>query len=502
MLSLGGGDQQLYAIMKNLKRKDLDTFEWLFPVPGDWHFIKTVSEVLKSVMEWRVSRYSSKLWHEEGGLKVEGYTSNSHRITRSPNESNFKHCHDTGLFDISEEFQNWGKFEICVQELSKGKNEVSQSWCNLLHFLMVYFAYYMAIRSGNWVLRNACIKQSCDLLFAYARDKYEVLAVQTLSDVLTYPTAIIQQFEQGHWTASKLGVPFHNQALDELHETEINCGLKQVASRPPYFQVVELSNFLAYLENVVSCFCSDVGKTRKSKIVHDTHLPTIVTDLVEKSLDLKCLDAVELHNVFAHCPKSLDKPTRSDLLDIRNAGRRRLVSYVRQYALCPPTEVPGKCSRQKLRTFTTRTWISREKAKVQKATRLLENAYAHVIRSGVALAQTCPLPLAIAMGKGKIRQRPKSSIRLAFVRDPVLAPIFATTCSLLTANKTAFDFVIDFLRVLHQPPPSQGVSLLEFCQYMWHQIVVKMGFCEGLVGLLLSLTKQNFCLPLGNCFIQ
>ena len=179
---------------------------------------------------------------------------------------------------------------------------ISQFWCNLLHFLMVYFAYYMAIRSGNWVLHNACIKQSCDLLFAYARDKYEVLAVQTLSDVLTYPTAIIQQFEQGHWTASKLGVPFHNQALDELHETKINCGLKQVVSRPPYFQVVELSNFLAYLENVVSCFCSDVGKTRKSKIVHDTHLPTIVTDMVEKSLDLKCLDAVELHNVF--CPLS------------------------------------------------------------------------------------------------------------------------------------------------------------------------------------------------------
>ena len=99
---------------------------------------------------------------------------------------------------------------------------------------MVYFAYYMAIRSGNWVPRNTCIKQTCNLLFAYARDKYEVLAVQTLSDVLTYPTDIIQHFEQGLWTASKLGVPFHNQALDELYETEINCGLKQVVSRPSH----------------------------------------------------------------------------------------------------------------------------------------------------------------------------------------------------------------------------------------------------------------------------
>ena len=111
--------------------------------------------------------------------------------------------------------------------------------------------------------------------------------------------------------------------------------------------------------------------------------------------------------MFAHCPKSLDKSTRSDLLDIRNAGRRRLVSYVKQYALCPPTEVPRKRSRQQLRNFTIRTSISREKAKVQKATRLLENAYAHVICSGVALAQTCPIPFAIAMSKGEIRQRTK-----------------------------------------------------------------------------------------------
>ena len=100
---------------------------------------------------------------------------------------------------------------------------------------MVYFAYYMAIRSGNCVPRNTCIKQFCDLLFAYARDKYKVLAVQTLSDVLTYPTDIIQHFEQGHGTASKFDVPFHNQALDELHETEINCVLKQVVSRPSHF---------------------------------------------------------------------------------------------------------------------------------------------------------------------------------------------------------------------------------------------------------------------------
>ena len=78
----------------------------------------------------------------------------------------------------------------------------------------------------------------------------------------------------------------------------------------------------------------------------------------------------------------------------------------------------------------------------------------------------------------------------------------ATTCSLLTTNQTAFDFVIDFLRVFHQHPPSQGVSLLEFCQYMWRQIVVKIGFLRGDDMVTTVIDKPEFLPPLGNYFIQ
>ena len=39
----------------NLKRKDPDTFEWLFPVHGDWHFVKSV-------------RSSEKVCYGDGGF--------------------------------------------------------------------------------------------------------------------------------------------------------------------------------------------------------------------------------------------------------------------------------------------------------------------------------------------------------------------------------------------------------------------------------------------------
>ena len=41
------GDQQTYAHMKNLKNKYSDHYKWMYPVPGDWHIMKTSAEVLK-----------------------------------------------------------------------------------------------------------------------------------------------------------------------------------------------------------------------------------------------------------------------------------------------------------------------------------------------------------------------------------------------------------------------------------------------------------------------
>lgn len=45
-----GGDQQVYAILKNLKKRCPETFSWTYPVPGDWHFAKTLAEVLRDLL--------------------------------------------------------------------------------------------------------------------------------------------------------------------------------------------------------------------------------------------------------------------------------------------------------------------------------------------------------------------------------------------------------------------------------------------------------------------
>ena len=35
-----------HAIIKNLKSKYPDQYKWLYPVPGDWHIMKTAAEVI------------------------------------------------------------------------------------------------------------------------------------------------------------------------------------------------------------------------------------------------------------------------------------------------------------------------------------------------------------------------------------------------------------------------------------------------------------------------
>ena len=133
-------------------------------------------------------------------------------------------------------------------------DEVSQFWEKALTFLNAYVGYYFAIRSGNWYLRNTCIKVLLPLFFAYCRDKYEELITTALKDIHSFPHDVITSFQQGEWTVSQKNRPYHNIAIDEAHECIINLRLKTITARPSHFRTVELANFMAYLDIIVAGF--------------------------------------------------------------------------------------------------------------------------------------------------------------------------------------------------------------------------------------------------------
>ena len=51
--------------MKNLKLKYPDHYDWLYPISGNWHLMKTAPEVLKHIMaDGRFKIFPSKCGHK------------------------------------------------------------------------------------------------------------------------------------------------------------------------------------------------------------------------------------------------------------------------------------------------------------------------------------------------------------------------------------------------------------------------------------------------------
>ena len=139
----------------------------------------------------------------------------------------------------------------------------------MLRCLHAYCGFYFAIRFGNWLLRNSCLKILTELFFAYSRDKYEVVGINALTDSYTYPKEILEIFRNGQWTVCvKASQPFHNLALDEAHEWIVNRKLKQVTTRPCHFRMVELADCMAHLDGVISGLETRVFKFHKNSDYH------------------------------------------------------------------------------------------------------------------------------------------------------------------------------------------------------------------------------------------
>ena len=144
---------------------------------------------------------------------------------------------------------------------------------------------------------------------------------------------------------SATGRPFHNLALDEAHECIINGKLKQIITMASHFRMVELADFMAYLDKVVTGLESHVFKEYQSKTVikkKDSTRAKILYNLVtDKGLFSNANEKIPLWT-FIDNPPTLAAANTEDLLRIHSKGIERMFSYVRQYALEPPTEIPQK----------------------------------------------------------------------------------------------------------------------------------------------------------------
>ena len=471
-----GGDQQTYAIMKNLKSKYPDQYEWLYPVPGDWHIMKTAAEVIKYVLnDGGFKVFAAKCGHK-GDISQ---WQDIHNILLATYEALMKSAVEE--YRIVDENKNKDFWEWLNQlSSSNGGDQICSFWSQMLIYLHAYVGFFFAIRSGNWLLRNSCLKVLTELFFAYSRDKYEILSVNALADSYTYPKQVLNNFKNGQWTVSYKGRPYHSLALDEAQECIVNRKLKQITTRPSHFRMVEMADFLAYLDTVVTGINSHVFKMKKDKVVNKKQYCTrknLIFDVLADKHIFKLHENRALCNIFVDNPPLLTAANTQDLLSIRQKGHERMFSYIRQHTLIPPTELKQKRRRQKLKTFTrARDSSKKMNTKLNQATLLLSSAYKSILNPTKGHKQTFPLPLAICNPTGQMRTCNKSTFKGALESIFPNSQMFLPNCPILSSPH---ELIVDFLYMLHQPPPPQVTTFSSYAKYLWDRIVIKLGTQRG-----------------------
>ena len=212
-------------------------------------------------------------------------------------------------------------------------------------------------------------------------------------DTLTLPDDIIKKFLKGEWTVSAKGRPFHNLALDEAHESIINLRLKTITSRPSHFRTVELSNFMSYLDKIVSGFESLTYRYKQTE--HAERAKRFVcqrtTRMINLVKDISLFVITETESALANIlciEQKVHSNVAQDLLNITEVGSTRRDLFVQEHILSLPTG-PQKLRKRprKIATFTHKlSTTTKRKGREQE----LSTIAMSILQSHGITAQTSP----------------------------------------------------------------------------------------------------------------
>ena len=180
-----------------------------------------------------------------------------------------------------------------------------------------------------------------------------------------------------------------------------------------------------------------------------------------------------------------------------------MFSYIRQYILFPPLELRQKRRRQKLKTFTKAFNTSKKlNTKLNQATLLLASAYCSLLSPSAGYKQTFPLPLALCNAHGEMRSCTKSEFRDVLLNLFPSSDVFVTQCPLISGNSSNdHEVIIDFLFMLHQPPPPDMTTFSNYAKYLWNKLIFKLGVCRGARVIRIIVDKPIYQ-SLGNYYMK
>ena len=472
------GDQQTYALMKDIQKKYPNHYSWMVVLHGDWHMLQLTAEILRDVL-WDGGL--KQLSHECGHKKLPTQWQEIHMLLLALHETILRKAVLSYYNTTESTGTDYHKFTKWVEKVNTetNKDQTSRFWVDILHFLGAYVGYYFSVRSGNWLLRNSCLRILIPLIFAYNHNKYESLCCKAIMDTLTLPDDLIKKFLKGEWTVSVKGRPFHNLALDEAHESIINLRLKTITSRPSHFRTVELSNFMSYLDKIVRGFESLTYRYKQTESAQKSKrfICQRTTRMINLVKDVSFFNITETESALANIlciDQKVHSNVAQDLLNIIQVGSTRRDLFVQEHILASPTGPQKRRKRpRKLATFTYKPSTTAEgKRREQELSTIAKNAMS-ILQSHGITAQTSPYPLAIADMQGNMRSSPKSQFLASLSSCIKFDQAVSTTCAILSSPPRDLGVIIDLLYFIHMPPPPSVSTFHDYFQLLWQQTIAK-----------------------------
>ena len=226
------GDATTYNHLTEVKKQQPNRFDWVIPFIGDFHLLynyqKTLMKIywdagLKQIaaasgfrsetltMLQNCSKYITtteflfQAWepllldmyqkYQQEAQETQQASHSSIDVITSANQQQIRG-------DNAKE-KAWKLFTAYV----RNKGDVDENWKFWSRFVLedghCFITLYLAVRSSNWMLRLASIKEMVAIFVACDRQNYHRVIPQHLANLLSLPPNILQQLQQGKFSKAE-----------------------------------------------------------------------------------------------------------------------------------------------------------------------------------------------------------------------------------------------------------------------------------------------------------
>ena len=450
------GDAKLYDTLKSITFEYGDEFTWLICYPGDWHMLANFQKALmKPYLDAGLKELAKTAGYPTAAIQACSQFKRTHAFIMDAWEAIFQvmlHSyldeadHDPIAEAVKQQLLSDStphNLDIIISTLHMSqrseykhfqdflvqKSSKSENWKFWSQFVLrdglAYVGMYLAIRSGNWNLRVACMKLMAPLFCAFDHMTYKRLICNHIADLLTLPHVTQNCSSEGGFVVSNKGRPWHSVAVDEAHEMRINKSCKTSIVHPTQDYIHRIANYIPYrnkcLENLREQLFPEEHK-------HPQKIPSLFTTVAQTKKQetnieaiTKCIssgklltEAQELNNPYTN--KTATPQQREDLMNFYLMGEREFVKHIEYKVLRrPSTKAPNR--KRKLLKFSeckpTKTQVNQLENDKNLVTKCLHRRLKWHQHTGQPLQnlaeQYIPYPLAISDNRGNPLKGQKSN---------------------------------------------------------------------------------------------